>query len=87
MKHIQTIKTHNCTRINLPIKNTTNTTLLRELEKFNDIPITKEDLEDISLQDYIKRSDRKQEKVVIAQTLRKVGIDIYADNSDEEDYC
>ena len=53
------------------------TTLLTELQKFNDVPITKMDLEEIILWKEVRVEEKEKEKVIIEQVLKDAGVNLY----------
>lgn len=62
------------------------TTLLAELEDFNDDPLTDEDRAEMKFYQEQAAKEKAEEQAVIAQVLREAGVDVYA-NEDNEDYC
>jgi hypothetical protein len=63
-----------------------NTSLLKELASFNDVPLTQEDIEEMQFEKELQEKEKAQEQAVIAQVLREAGVD-YASNYDDENYC
>ena len=55
-----------------------NTTLLRELQDFNQVPLTNEDREEIMILSEIHERNRIDEQTVIAHVLQDAGVNIYA---------
>lgn len=54
------------------------TTLLQELNNFNDVPFTDEDREELEIIQDKRYQERVQNQTTIIQVLKEAGINVYA---------